>query len=290
MDSYSFSILAALTASLLFGTLVHFQRKGLGSADPVAGAVISVGSMAGTLWLCAPFAGGLEQLRHPAMLYFAACGLAFPALGQFFQIRAVSLIGPSMTAAMGASMPFFAALPAVVFLGETMSGQMIAGFLLMAAGLAAVALSGRRRGRSLPVWGLLIALLAPLARGFVQPVSKAGLQQVPDPFIASLVMGTVSACVLLLILVASGKAASLRRAGPGAGWFVVTGAANAAGFLALNSALSAGNVTVVAPLAAASPLWALLLGWLVFRSEQLTRLHLWVALLVVAGGVLVVTR
>jgi drug/metabolite transporter (DMT)-like permease len=290
MDSYTFSILAAVCASFLFGLLVHIQRRGLQSVDPVAGALISVASMAAGLWACAPVFGGLEQLRHPAVIYFAIAGLGFPALGQFFQIRSVSLMGPSMTAALGAAMPFFAALPAVMFLDEVLTGRMMSGFALMAAGLAAVALSGRKRGRVWPVWAPAVALLAPLARGVMQPVSKAGLQQLPDPYIASLVMGTVSTVVLSVIVAASGKTRELRRAGRGGGWFALNGLVNASGFIALNAALSSGDVTVVAPLAAASPLWALLMGWLVFRSERLTWHHLAVAVLVVAGGMLVIAR
>ena len=45
----------ALLSGVLFGLVVHVQRRGLGSADPLVGAFLSVGAMALMLWLLAPF-------------------------------------------------------------------------------------------------------------------------------------------------------------------------------------------------------------------------------------------
>ncbi len=135
MSGNLFAVFTALYAAMIFGLLVHIQRKGLVTADPVAGAFVSVAAMTVSFWSLVPVFGGLEWFGHPAMIYFVIAGLAFPALGQFFQIQSVARVGPSLSAALGAFMPLFAALPAVLFLGEQLTGQMVVGFVAMTGGL-----------------------------------------------------------------------------------------------------------------------------------------------------------
>lgn len=290
MSSYLISLLAALAASMVFGLVVHIQRRGLSTADPIAGALITIVAMTVFFGLCLPFGGDISRVENPATLYFVICGLAFPALAQFFQIQAIGRVGPSLTAALGAFMPLFAALPAVMFLGESLSFQMLAGFLVMTAGLGIAGLAGRRKDRRWPVWALLLPLAAAAARGLVQPLSKAGLAVIPDPLFAGFIMGCASTFTLTLITIATGKVPALRTAGTGFWWFVLVGVVNGTGILLLNIAVSKGEVTVVAPLVAASPLWTLLLGWLVFKNERLSWQHCLVAALVVGGAILIVTR
>jgi len=55
-------------------------------------------------------------------------------------------------------------------------------------------------------------------------------------------------------------------------------------------ALEVGDVVVVAPLAATTPLWALAYGVLFFRKEKLVTHHVYMVLLVVVGAVLIATR
>jgi drug/metabolite transporter (DMT)-like permease len=50
-----------------------------------------------------------------------------------------------------------------------------------------------------------------------------------------------------------------------------------------------GAVAIVSPMAATTPLWTLLFGVTLFKRESLTIRHLLIALLVVAGGVLIIT-
>lgn len=290
MGGYLLSVFAALYAAMIFGLIVHIQRKGLATADPVAGALVSVATMTAAFWLAAPVFGGLEWFGHPAMIYFIAAGFAFPALGQFFQIQSVARVGPSLSAALGAFMPLFAALPAVLFLGESLTVQMGLGFAAMTGGLVFAGLYGRTKGRVWPMWALLLPLAAAAARGLVQPVSKAGMAQIPDPFFASFVMGCCSTLTLAVITLLSGKIKTLRPAESGFWWFVLVGLINGTGIQSLNLAVSSGDVTVVAPLVASAPLWTLLFSWAIFKNERLGWHHVVVAALVVTGAILVVTR
>lgn len=282
--------LMALTAAFVFALNFYVQSKGLKSTDPVTGAFVSVATMAAVFWGASPLFLQSDWLRHPATLYFVLAGLVFPAMGQFLQIRAVSMVGPALTSAAGSLMPVFAAVPAVLFLSEPFGWRLAAGFGLMMAGLAAMALLRGRLARSWPLWALLLPVGASAARGFAQPLIKTGFRDLPNPFFATLVMASVSSLVLLVIALRSGGGQRLRHPGGGAGWFMLTGVLNGFGILMVNMAVERSDITRVAPFVSTVPLWTLLLGYAVFRAETLDRRHLLVALMVVAGSVLVLTR
>ena len=134
---------------------------------------------------------------------------------------------------------------------------------------------------------LLLPLGAALARGLAQPITKLGLTEVPSPYFATLVFATVSTLVLAGLLLVTGRAHRVRNTS-GFGSFALSGLVNGTGILVLNAAIGMSSVTLTAPLASMSPFWALALGYLVFKTEQLGLRHLFVALLVVAGLVLII--
>jgi drug/metabolite transporter (DMT)-like permease len=72
--------------------------------------------------------------------------------------------------------------------------------------------------------------------------------------------------------------------------FLISGVVNGVGIFFLNTALTHGNVALVASITATAPLWSLLFGAVWFKHEALTRRHLMVAVMVFMGSVLVVWR
>lgn len=277
----------ALFSGVFFGLVVHIQRRGLGSADPLVGAFLSVGAMALMLWLMAPFLLRPEWFLTHAALILAMGGLIFPAAGQALQIYSIGHVGPSLTSAIGAFTPLFAVVPAILVLGEPFGPVLAVGIALMIAGLVLSALGPRRIARGWPLWVLLLPLGAALARGLAQPITKLGLTEVPSPYFATLVFATVSSLVLAGLLLVTGRAHRVRNTS-GFGSFALSGLVNGTGILVLNAAIGMSSVTLTAPLASMSPFWALALGYLVFKTEQLGLRHLIVALLVVAGSVLII--
>lgn len=282
--------LLGLLAGALFGVLVHVQRRGLDGTDPLVGAFFSVAAMAGFFWLLAPAFVDVAWFGTRAALLFALGGLFFPAAAQALQVFSLGRAGPAITSAIGAFTPFFAVIPAVAVLGEPLGVQLALGMGLMTGGLVLSAIGSKGIPRSFPLWVLLLPLGAALARGLVQPVTKTGLDMVPSPFFATLVFGTVSTLVLAGVLLATGRAHRVVSAGRGVRWFALGGVVNGCGILALNAAIGLGGVTLAAPLASMSPLWTLALGLLLFRHETLGARQVAMALLVVAGSVLIITR
>lgn len=279
--------LLALAAAAIFGTVVHLQQIGLDDTDGLTGSLISVGTVAVGFWLFSPLYMEWDEWMTGAALLFAVCGLVFPALAQRLQVAAIHRVGPSLSASVGAFAPVFAVVPAVMILGEPFGLVPAAGLALMIGAL--VASTGVRVSGGWHVAALLLPLGAAAARGFTQPIARAGLIEVPDPAFATLVMATVSTIVLAAMTLASPRRRSLLRYRPGMVWFAASGVANGVGILALNAAIGYGGVVIAAPLATTTPLWALLYGAVIFRREKLHVHHGIVAVLVAIGAVLVVS-
>lgn len=279
----------ALTAALLWALCNHIQRKGLDDTDPLTGAFITVGTIALLSWVIAPFYVQAQWWHAPGTLIFAVMGVFFPALGQRFQIASVGAVGPSLTASLSAFTPVVAVMIGMVALGETVGVQAAIGLALMVAGLVIATWSPRGIKRGWPLWALLLPLGAAVVRGISQPGLKLGMEDVPSPLFALLVTTSVSTVVLGAMLLSHHRQGRTRM-GQGLAWFTLNGAVNGVAIYLLNLALTLGAVTLVSPLAGTVPLWALLLGVFLFRRETLGPRHLLIAVLIVVGGALIITR
>lgn len=281
----------ALLAGALFGMTSHVQKLALRDMDGLSGAFVTVATMALPFWLAAPFIVERAWWTTEAAALFALCGLLFPAMGQRLQIASVARVGPTLTTAIGSFTPLFAVIPALVLLGEEPDAATLLGGAVLMSGLVMAAFIRGAGDLRVPLAALALPLGAALVRGIVQPVAKAGYAEVPSPVFSVLVMASVSTLVIgsMLVLrhdpVPPAAPGSRRRGGL---WFALNGLIIGAGILALQVALSLGKVSVVAPLVATSPFWALLAGVLWFRSERLGWRHALVACVVVAGSVLIV--
>lgn len=285
------AVFFALLAGLLFGIVAHVQKSALKDTEVSLGALISVATMAAVFWALSPFVIEWQWFYTRAAIIFAVCGIIFPAVSQRLQVASVVHVGPALTSAMGSFAPLFAVVLAVAFLDEQMNLQGSAGMALMLAGLLVSAIGpGRGVPRAFPLMALLFPLGASLARGVMQPTAKFGFAEVDSPFFATLVMSTVATCVLFVWTLKDRSNRPLRQTRTGNLYFVLNGFLIGGGILSLQLGISYGSVSLAAPLSSTSPLWTLLLGVLFFRNEQLTWRHLVMALLVVAGSALVVTR
>ncbi len=246
--------------------------------------------MAVVFWLFSPLYVEWRWWATEAALLFGLCGLMVPAMSARMQIGAVALVGPALTSAIGSSAPLFAVLPAVVFLGEPFGLQPATGLLLMVGGLMISALARRGIPRGWPLWMLGLALGAAFVRGIVHPITKVGLAEVPSPLFSTLVMATTSTVILGVLMLVSKQVPQEPWAKRGHTWFALSGVVNGGGMLALNMSINMGDVVVAASLASTTPLWALAFGAFLFHRERLGTRHALVALFVVAGAVLIVTR
>ena len=280
----------AILAAFLFGISVHLQRRASTDVDGLTGTLIAVVTAALLFWCIGVFVVEWHWFGTKATLIFALVGLIYPASSQFMQITALKRVGPALTSALGSISPLFAVVPAVIFLGEYVSLQGALGIALMVTGLMLAAVAPKAFRGGWPIWALLLPLGASFTRGIVQPITKSGYGILPNPVFATLIMASVSSCVIFLFWMRPKAVAARAYTGAGLTWFVMAGLMNAIGILAIFAAINLADVAIVAPLVSTSPLFVLLLGALIFRNEILRPRHYIVVALTVIGAILLVSQ
>ena len=282
--------LLGLIAGAFFALTTFSQRRGLADTDGLSGALYSIGTMAGCLWLVSPFFVNYEWFKEPIVFIFVITGILFPASSQTAQIFSVQRLGPTLTSAFGALAPIFAVTPSVLILGEAFNLQTGLGLALIVSAMIYSTTGSGKIPRNWPIWVLVLPLGASLARGITQPFTKLGVLEIPSPIFATMVQATVSLGVILLVTSLPVNRKARRINFEGRLWFCVTGLLITCGILSLNWAISLGDVLLVAPIASLVPLWALAFNVLIFRVETVGLRHLGIAVLVVLGVSLITLR
>lgn len=278
----------AISASIVFAFSNHIQHIALDHMDVRTGTIVNVATTALLLWLASPLFLVPETLLTRAAALFALAGLIVPSLSMTLHTLSVRTIGPGITAGLTSTSPVFAMVIAVAVLGEIVTGRVLAGTAIVVGGIGFIALRSRHGDISWPLWAVLIPLGAALTRGIAHNIIKFGFGELPSPMTAALISSTVS--LLVLLMVSGTRRQRLPRFGPGYYWFGLLGVLNCIGLVAINTALQLGEVVIVAPLIATTPVFTLLIGWLLFRREAVTWSSFAAITIIFTGCVLIVTR
>jgi len=281
-------VLLALAAAVLFAVGAQLQNLGLAHIDSRAGAMCSICTSALAYWAVAPFFVDWAWFLHPALLILAGIGLFRPAISANLAILGMRYLGPTLASTLASTSPLFGVLFGIFWLGETLTWPVALGTLGIVG--AVVLLSLRRGGRlasGWPLWSLALPVGAAMLRALAHVLTKLGMLYIPSAYFAGLAGFTVSALVTLAVhkVRAEPVAIPWRSAGPW--WFVAGGLTHALAALALNTGLKLGQVVVVLPIVAASPIFSLLLGLWLFRRERFTPRLVAAVLVVVAAVVLI---
>lgn len=267
MSAYLPSLLALL-AAFMFALAAHIQNIGLNRTNGQIASLVIVLTTAGLFWIIAPLVLNPAHFLTSAALLFAFSGLLRPTISVSLWTHGIRLLGPTLTSGLGASGPIFAALFAFLLLGEVMTLPVAIGTLLVIAGILVATLRGKTSKADWPLWAISLPMGAELCRAIAHSFTKIGFDEVNDPFFAGLMATTTAAVLLTARYAAQGQRLDFRASG--IRWFVVSGLFSGGGILVLNVALQLGQVITVIPIVSSSPLFAILLGLLVFGREQLT--------------------
>jgi DME family drug/metabolite transporter len=280
--------LLAFGASIVFALSNHVQHMGLDHLDVRAGTTVNVGTTFAVLALLSPLYLAPATLVSTGAIWFAVAGLIVPSLSMTLHTASVRTIGPGLTAGLASTSPVFALVLAVVLIGEIVTGQTAVGTAVVVCGIAFIAMQSRVGQMYWPVWAVFLPLGAALARAVSHNVVKIGLEDLPNPLTGALIASAVSLVLVSVVQVAGRQ--PLPKWNPGYPWFAACGVLNGLGIVFLNIALSMGDVVVVAPLIATTPLFTLLIGRLFFRRETLGAREIAAMLAIFAGCVLIITR
>lgn len=273
-------MLLSLASACLFATGIQFAKLGLEHLDSRTATLTQIGAATLIYWLCAPFFVEARYWLSPAILLLAAIGLFRPFLSANLSMAGTRLLGPTISSTLSSTAPVFGVAFGVLILGEALTLPIGIGAGGIVVGVACLSWKGGLE-RSWPLWALGLPIGAALLRTLAQMFAKIAMEDIPSPFFVGLVGYTVSLSIALLTTWGSSRQAPPRLWTPGSKWLVATGTCYGLAILSLNTALLCGELVVVSPIVACSPLFSLLLGRLVFREQSISgRVVLAVALVV----------
>lgn len=274
--------LFAVTGGLLFGAQANLGRRGLDHMGPQEGALVTIGAATLVFWLMAPFSMKSEHWFSPGFWIFLTNGMIHPTVSMLLIFEANRRMGPTISSTVAATAPLFATAGAVLTLGEALTVPVLAGTLATVAGI--VVLSWRRAGLS--EW-TLSALFFPLGAAVVRAISfvwgKYGLEELDSPYFASTVTFSVAFLLSAAAYLIRKRGRPTRLPRKGVLWCSMGGICVAGAILCMYTALSRGQVVIVAPLINTYPMFTLGFA-LAFRQES-PGARIVMGVLLVVGGV-----
>jgi drug/metabolite transporter, DME family len=268
LDVQSTAVVFALVSAFLFALTNHLQSLGLRGSDARSGSLVNIAAGAVMYWLLAPFYLEGWYWFTGACALFALVGLFRPSLSSAMALSSIQYMGPTLTSALTACAPIFGALFALTLLGEQLTPRIAIGTLAVVAGCAVSAYRKQGVLRDWPLWTLILPLGAAFVRASGHAGTKLGLEDVASPSFAVLVGNTVSLVVATIAFRIEGR--TFTGDLDSHKWFIAAGIAAGLSLHFLNSALQMGTLVSVIPIVSASPVFTMLLGYIVFKREVIT--------------------
>ena len=278
--------LFALGAALFFGSAHILVRYGLRTGSPTTAITFNILTM-GTVLLAVmgPWADW-PQLSRASAGWFMFAGAVAPLTTQFLFYAAIERVGVARASPLRNTSPLFAGLLAVMWLGEQWTLALVSGTVMIILGATVL---GMRDAKALTAFrkrDLLFALGASILGGVASPIRKFGysmLTSVPLAICLTL-MGSVSGLLLYLVAWRGYRDVMVNRGT--VLWFGLSGVVTSCGITSYMMSLSLGDVVLVDPLIATTPLFSVTFTHLLLKDqERVTSKAVIGAVLICAGGV-----
>jgi len=227
-------------------------------------------------------------LNVRGVLYFILAGITGAFMARYLLYVGMEKVGVSIAVSLANMRPLFGSIIAVMILGEKLTLPIAGSTLLIIAG--AIAISWDKSGGYFEkTWSrkdLIFPILAGFSYGLAYVMRKLGVNNIPNPIMGVLIQNTAAlACIMLAVpLEKNHQKVDLRNA---RAWLIY-GISGLLAFFAnyfTFSALSLGQVVIVAPLVSLNPLFTLVLAWLFLRNvERVTWKIVIGALFIICGA------
>ena len=257
--------------------------------DSRSGAAITISTSAIFYLLVSPFFLRIEHLLHPAVFIFVIVGLFRPALSANLALAGMKFLGPTLTSTLTSTAPLFAVALGILFLGEILTIPIGVGTILIVLAITMLAKKDGKITGNWPIWALALPIGAAAIRAFAHALTKLGMEQVPDAYLAGLVGFVVSAIVTLGIHKFRHETPPIIIRNAGTRWFIGASACFSFAVISLNTALHHGQIIQVVPIVAASPFFTLLLSVGIFRRELITKRIVLAVFIVIPAVALIAT-
>ena len=279
----------ALLAAFIFGLGVQLSRKGLNHGDYRVGTLLTILGSFAAFVIAAPVGLPSPAWSWTGFLIFAGIGLMMPLISSHLATASTLILGPTIAATVASVSPIFGLVFGIFVFAEQLTAGIALGTGAIIIGVAVLSWRGGAQV-NWPAWAIFLPIGAALIRSLSQGLTKLGFETLPSPYVAALVGYAVSSLACLVIHVSRGEPWPSLKLGSGLWWFVGAGTVNACAIFCLYYALARGDLIVVAPTVATSPVFTLLLSIYPFRQEHVDWRKLLAVGLVVPGVVLISLR
>ena len=293
----------ALLAAVAFAASQVTIRRGLVHTSVIAGVLISLS--------CALVSTGVFVIINPpgpldltAVILFGIAGLAAPGISRWASASGIHRLGPSVAVPITqGARPLLSVAGAVLLLNETFT-------LIQVVGLAAIIcggweLSRIRKGKAdqepeseivadaprrfalRP--GIAFPLIAALSYATSDLVLKEGLDRMNEPSFAAFASMVPALLVWLLIARFVPRVRRSISIGRDFGWLILSGGLIGIAIVNLNTALDAGDVSVVVPIVAAQPLAVFVFSKLLLKEIEVVHPAVILASLSVIAGTIAIS-
>lgn len=276
----------AITSALFSAIATILIQRGLVRSNFYAGFWINVMVGMVGLWSAVLLTVSPDSFDWRALPYFVFSGVAGTAAGRFFRVASIEKVGAPVASAIGNLAPLVATGLAIILLDEQVTFAILTGTLVIVAGTVLLSLSGKHVG--FPARYLIYPFMAAWCFGMVQVVRKMGLSDTGPLFDAALNI-TAAMIASTAFVAASGKLRLLRCDRSSFLYFAVGGACENFGVLLVIVALGLGDVSVVSPLSAVSPLFVLLLAFLFPSGQKRLTWRVAIGTMLIVLGVVLIT-
>ena len=263
-------VIYALLSSIMFGATFLLVKIGRETASHLSILWITLTVNIFILGLSNLFIDLPKSISLLDLKFFIISGIFAPLLGRLFQFVGMSRLGANTTTALTLTHPLVTVLIGLLFLGESGNIIQIFGAFLIITGSLLIAIFSGSNSNSINYSDhhiyFLYPLLASLTYGISIALRKLGIDLLNSPVLASTVTVFVSWIILsFYLLVTKFKISCNRRE---FNYFLFAGILSSIGPVFLYLSLAIGNLLVVAPLAATTPLFVLVGTWLYSKSNE----------------------
>ncbi len=282
--------LMAIVAAAIFPLGLVFLKKGYDHSSPLYGTIVVTAMNAAVLWFIALSISEVHLAFSSAALFFVIGGFIGHGMARYLQFIGLHHIGAARnTTVIAGAAAFLGVAIAVIFRGETLTVPIAIGVAALIVGVALLAHESRKTKWN-PIY-LLIPLGAALLYSIMSNLYKAGLDVIPDAFLAGAIGMTAALCAMLIFIVPEVRKNKLpgipmiRKALP---LFAIAGAINTVGIILNFQALKLGQVSVVHPILNSQPLFATLYGYLFLKQHEKITLHVVLGAVTVVAGIVLI--
>ena len=280
--------LIALGASLSYAASGILAKRGLRYSTPITVTLVSVSIHAVTLWSTLLLTGGIPAVSWWVLFLFVLTGTLQPVI-RLFTYAGIHYIGASRGTTLRGAHPLFSTTLAIIFLGEQATLPILAGTIMIVGGITLISWQTEAQRATFRWWHIGYPLGAALLAGISDPLRRYALGLANEPLYLAAVIGVVALPWLAgyVILPSAGERPVWNRKAMAP--FVIAGTLETLGIVLVIVALSVGEVVIVSPIVATSPLWILLGTWLFLRGIERLALRTIIGALCVVSGTIAIT-